>query len=94
MTNAVPHCCSDMAQALVDDDRTVVFVPKFREYGIPINDGGTSYKLIQYCPWCGQQLPSSLRNEWFDKMDEMSIDPADQDAIPEAYRDARWYASR
>ena len=80
-----------MAQALTADEGSIVFVPKFREYGIPIGDGGTSYRLIQYCPWCGESLPASLRNEWFDKMDEMSIDPVDEKNVPAAYRDERWY---
>ncbi len=26
-------------------------------YGIPINDGGASMIVIQYCPWCGGKLP-------------------------------------
>jgi hypothetical protein len=27
------------------------------EYGIIIHDGGSSYSVIQYCPWCGTKLP-------------------------------------
>ena len=26
-------------------------------FGIPIRDGGSSMITIQYCPWCGIQLP-------------------------------------
>lgn len=25
-------------------------------FGIPINDGGGSYIVIRFCPWCGKQL--------------------------------------
>jgi hypothetical protein len=25
-------------------------------YGIAIHDGGSSYSLIRYCPWCGSEL--------------------------------------
>jgi hypothetical protein len=80
------HLCDDMAQALSAEEGSVIFVPKFREYGIPINDGGTSYKVIQYCPWCGRLLPASLRNEWFDRMDAMLIDPTDEQSIPPCQR--------
>jgi hypothetical protein len=31
------------------------------EYGIIIHDGGSSYSVIQYCPWCGIKLPESKR---------------------------------
>jgi hypothetical protein len=26
------------------------------EYGIPVRDGGTSYCVIHYCPWCGATI--------------------------------------
>lgn len=25
-------------------------------YGIPVHDGGSSFIVIQYCPWCGATL--------------------------------------
>jgi hypothetical protein len=27
------------------------------EFGIRIHDGGSSFVVIRYCPWCGAQLP-------------------------------------
>src|SRR5262245_23164259 len=41
----------------------VTYNKKHNEYGIIIHDGGTSYVLILYCPWCGTKLPESLRGE-------------------------------
>jgi len=29
------------------------------EYGLRIHDGGSSYVVIGYCPWCGTRLPIS-----------------------------------
>jgi hypothetical protein len=26
------------------------------EYGIRVHDGGSSYVVIRYCPWCGAKL--------------------------------------
>jgi hypothetical protein len=51
----------------LEEARSVIYIPKFREYGIVILDGGSSMKRINYCPWCGTQLPSPLRDEWFEK---------------------------
>ena len=79
------HCCSDMAQAVEDDSMPVVFVPKYREYGLRILDGGTSHKVLEYCPWCGTRLPDSLRHEWFDRLEGLCIDPSD-----EPYRSSFW----
>lgn len=37
-------------------DCIVRYYPRKRCYGIPIHDGGSSYIVIQYCPWCGAKL--------------------------------------
>jgi hypothetical protein len=50
-------------------DSLVVYSRKYTEYGIIIHDGGTSYILIKYCPWCGAKLPESTRDAYFDKIE-------------------------
>jgi hypothetical protein len=47
-------------------DMLIVYVEKFNEYGLKICDGGSSNILIEFCPWCGEKLPNSKREEWFD----------------------------
>ncbi len=44
-------------------DNLVTYSKKLDEYGIIIHDGGASYILINYCPWCGTKLPDSEREE-------------------------------
>jgi hypothetical protein len=39
--------------------------PTFDEYGIIVHDGGPSFVVIAYCPWCGVGLPESKRDRWF-----------------------------
>ena len=85
------HCCDEMVEAMADQESGVVYVPKFREYGLRISDGGSSYRLIRICPWCGAKLPSSLRSDWFDALERMSIDASDEKAIPEEYQDDTWH---
>lgn len=89
---APTHCCASMAAAFADQDVPVIFVPKFREYGIQVFDGGTSFHALNFCPWCGTRLPSSLRDKWFDEMERMGVDPSEAGTIPEGYEDHRWYA--
>ena len=43
-------------------DHLVRYLPVFREYGLLIHDGGSSFVRIQFCPWCGSRLPESLRD--------------------------------
>jgi hypothetical protein len=68
----------------------VEFVPKFREYGLTVPGQTTSMTLIEFCPWCGTKLPSSLRMPWFERIDELGIDEA-KDPIPEELQTEAWY---
>ena len=45
----------DCAEALI------YYSKRHYEYGIIIHDGGSSYSVIKYCPWCGVKLPESKR---------------------------------
>lgn len=36
---------------------------KKKEFGIIIQDGGTSYIKIKYCPFCGKKLKKKTSNE-------------------------------
>ena len=39
-----------------DPDNIIMYDPKKRSFGIPIQDGGDSYIKIYYCPWCGKKF--------------------------------------
>ncbi|MDF3028892.1 MAG: hypothetical protein K0S23_3199 [Fluviicola sp.] len=65
------YCCIAMAYYLIEDkvsknnseinyDSIMRHTHGRKEFGIPIHDGGSSYIRINYCPWCGVQLPVSL----------------------------------
>lgn len=45
---------------------------------------------IQLCPWCGASLPSSLRETWFNRLNELGIDPYEEQVPPE-YKTAKWW---
>jgi hypothetical protein len=68
------HCCQAMAHRVnwhcdqhVDPfdcpDALVRFSAQFQEYGLIIHDGGASVITINFCPWCGQRLPESQRDD-------------------------------
>ena len=90
------HCCDQMLNALSEcKDNVIVYCAKFREYGIPINDGGTSYLLINYCPWCGNKLPLSLRDKWFDIVfDELKLEGPDDPNLPAYLNSDEWWKCR
>jgi hypothetical protein len=84
------HCCESLKLACEDPDSPVIFKPRFREYGIKILDGGSSSLAISFCPWSGDKLPESLRDEWFDRLEALGIDPG-IDTIPSEFQDEHWY---
>jgi hypothetical protein len=44
-------------------DCLIAYSRKYNEYGIIVHNGGTSYVLILYCPWCGAKLTESKRGQ-------------------------------
>ena len=85
------HCC-EMMQMMIDQERSIVFIPEFREYGVPIRDGGCSILVMTYCPWCGKRLPDSLRDVYFDILEKAGIPyPCDDSELPEPMRSEKWW---
>ena len=79
-----------MARALDDPETPLTYAVVFREYGLLLDDGGSSYLLISHCPFCGTALPGSLRDAWFDALDELGLEPDDPGVPPEMQSDTWW----
>ena len=87
-------CCDELNEQLANKNIGILYNPKFREIGININDGGTSYIMINYCPWCGTPLPASLREKWFDIIfDELELEP-DDPLIPSKMKTDEWWLEK
>lgn len=86
----LPHACPQMEDAVGDVEVPVRCHPPFREYGIEVLDGGTSKLTIPFCPFCGVELPPSLRDPWFDRLEGLGLEPGDP-AIPPAMRTDEWW---
>jgi len=85
-----PHPCDGMARALDDLSIPLAYNDKFREHSIPIQDGGSSVAIIQFCPFCGAKLPDSLRDEWFERLDQLGLEP-DSPELPLDLRSGAWW---
>tara|TARA_R110002126_G_scaffold12416_2_gene53956 strand:- start:215 stop:472 length:258 start_codon:yes stop_codon:yes gene_type:complete len=77
---------------LADGETLLTYNPKLRELGLRVLDGGTSVIVLRHCPWCGQELPSSLRDEWHDRVEALGMEPIDPNLPPEL-RTAEWWHS-
>jgi hypothetical protein len=90
--------CDQMRVAIEDSTVPIKYVAKMNEIGVLVLDGpignpsqdGLSKINFTYCPWCGQSLPESLRDDWFEEMEKRGIDPWVDD-VPEEFKDDAWY---
>jgi hypothetical protein len=85
-----PHLCEGMARALADPDIPLAYDDKFCEYGILVQDGGSSIIVIEFCPFCAAKLPDSLRDEWFDRLDQLGLE-RDSPELPLDMRSGAWW---
>ena len=72
-------------------DTPVIYVRKFDEYGLKIFDGGSSFIEIKFCPWCGERLPESKRDKWFDELEKLGIKYPLTEKVPDKYLTDEWY---
>ena len=95
------HCCDSMRSHIeyrcdfhkdIYDcpDSILKFSVKYDEYGIIIHDGGTSSITILFCPFCGQKLPDSKRDLWFETLEAKGLDPW-EDETPAQYNIYGWW---
>jgi hypothetical protein len=97
------YCCTEMVFYLSEgidtdpyDNPDVIIVHniKFDEYGIPIQDGGTSFIKIKHCPWCGSKLPESKRDLWWDTLKNLGFDNPFEQEIPKEFDSDEWYKQK
>jgi hypothetical protein len=62
---------SELFARVTDDETAIVYSPSFREFGIPVLDGGPSAIIITHDPFSGKALPKPLRDEWFAAVEKL-----------------------
>ncbi|WP_208615662.1 DUF6980 family protein [Gottfriedia luciferensis] len=94
------YCCTEMAYHLSkgldkdpyeNPDVVIIHNKKFDEYGIPIQDGGNSFIMIKHCPWCGNKLPQSKRDMWWETLESLGLNNPFEQNIPEKFETDEWY---
>nr|WP_314437151.1 hypothetical protein [uncultured Brevundimonas sp.] len=65
---------------------TVRYDARFDHYWLVAGD---AKQQLFFCPWCGDALPESQRDRWFDALEAEGIDP-NRDPIPLPYRTGAW----
>ncbi|WP_156356111.1 DUF6980 family protein [Sphingomonas sp. Leaf22] len=69
-----------------NDWETVHYDARYDVYWV---EAGAARQTLFFCPWCGERLPPSLRDRWFDELEALGIDP-DIGPIPEDFQSSAW----
>ena len=72
-----PTFCNQLTAAINDDRSPIVYIDRYREIGIRDLDDPDVFTVIEYCPFCGNLLPASLREAWFEQLDKLGLEPED-----------------
>ena len=75
-----------MDQHRQNDWGSVHYDSRFDEYRVP---AGSAEQCLFYCPWCGEKLPASKRDDWFDAVAALGLDPL-HDEVPKQFRSGAW----
>lgn len=88
-------CCDLMPTFLEDPIVPISYDPILREFSIDLADDMIRQNVF-YCPWCGRRLPDSLREEYFDVLEEEygiepDIDMLKNERLPQDFRSDAWW---
>ncbi|HLJ31400.1 MAG TPA: hypothetical protein VKU36_03100 [Candidatus Babeliales bacterium] len=98
VTEKIPlYCCGALQYQAEDEHCPVEYDFKWREYTVRDSDS-TSRSLMRFCPNCGNKLPISLRDMWFDTLEEEYglEDPLYDDKlkVPKEFMTDKWWQLR
>jgi hypothetical protein len=91
--NRSEFCCDEMFLHISEREVAIRYSRVFREFGIKILDGGSSIQMIDFCPWCGKKLPTSLRDECANELEKLGYELFD-DNIPQKYKTDKWWRDK
>lgn len=91
------HCCSDMEDILQIPEAEVKYLSQFREYILESRVDKPICLALNYCPWCGSRLPSSLRDIFFDTLEKecnLNLDILHLYQAPDEFQSDQWWKKR
>jgi|TARA_R110001583_G_scaffold46611_1_gene146190 hypothetical protein len=91
------HLCRNLSDAMEDIRVMICYIPWTREYGIRRlavdrlkDEHPVRMVKIDFCPWCGEKLPDSLKQEWQRQIAIAGHSPNDEDLPGKFLTDTWW----
>jgi hypothetical protein len=93
----LPHRCASMDFSIEHPNVPIDYDDRFREFFVK-DAPGEAAMVFAYCPFCGQPLPTSMRQDWFETLEQRGIDvdilEASAPRVPADMRDGAWWRVR
>jgi hypothetical protein len=72
------------------------YSPKVREFYVKVRSGSPVIQLLNFCPFSGKAFPASLRDRFFDELEELGLTEglADFENAPAEFQSEDWWMSR
>jgi hypothetical protein len=90
-------CCTTMQNEILHGSGLLDYNQKLREYGVR-DPKSFIVVIMQYCMFCGKKLPTSLRDLWFDILENefglMNPLGKDKKKIPGEFLSDQWWRER
>ena len=89
----------DLLWATCHPQKPIVYSPAFREFGMPVFDGGPAMITMDFDPWTGKALPPPLRDTYFEEAEkllghEVGIFDDALDTLPDVFRSEAWWLQK
>ncbi|MEM7399890.1 MAG: hypothetical protein AAGF48_05595 [Pseudomonadota bacterium] len=89
----------DLLWAACDPQQPIIYSPVFREFGMPVFDGGPAMTTLKFDPWTGKALPASVRDPFFEEAEkilghEVGVLDEELDTLPTAYQSEVWWIEK
>jgi hypothetical protein len=62
------------------------------QFGLAANS--SVFHLIEFCSWCGARLPPSLRDQYFNRLEALGLEPESAELPLDMRSDAWWRMER
>lgn len=77
-------------RAVVTDRRVPLdYEPRIREYRLPHYGESNVSQVLEFCPFCGAELPPSLRDAYGDALEKLGLEFFDEP--PEQFLSDAWW---
>jgi hypothetical protein len=91
------YCCKKMKAYTTEKNSLVDYDSYTRRYSFFVDSPNGTHEFMEYCPWCGTQLPAVLADTWCDILKkDFNIDDLfrEWDRVPTEFKTDEWWKKR